>query len=85
VDDELKKAAGNLKEEDIQMTQGNVQKLVTADGTYASQSAFSTTLPVKKELNRCDSYHYHNLWCLQLKTNSSLGTKFQLYVSLNNV
>jgi coatomer subunit beta len=52
VDDELKKAAGDVKEEDIQMTQGSLQKLVTADGTYASQSAFSATVPVKKELNR---------------------------------
>jgi hypothetical protein len=52
VDDEMKRAAGNLKEEDIQMTQGNLQKLVTADGTYASQSAFSTVVPVKKEQSR---------------------------------
>ena len=43
------KAAGDGKEEDIQMTQGSVQKLVTADGTYASQSAFSSSAPVKKE------------------------------------
>jgi len=49
VDDELKKAAGDEKEEDIQMIQGIVQKLVTADGTYASQSAFSAALPVKKD------------------------------------
>jgi len=49
VDDELKKAAGDEKEEDIQMIQGVVQKLVTADGTYASQSAFSAALPVKKD------------------------------------
>ncbi len=52
VDDEIKKAAGNVKEEDIQMVQGSQQKLVTADGTYASQSAFNTTLTVKKEINR---------------------------------
>jgi len=49
VDDEMKKAAGDEKEEDIQMIQGVVQKLVTADGTYASQSAFSAMLPVKKD------------------------------------
>jgi len=49
VDDEMKKAAGDEKEEDIQMLQGIVQKLVTADGTYASQSAFSAMLPVKKD------------------------------------
>jgi len=49
VDDEMKKAAGDEKEEDIQMIQGVVQKLVTADGTYASQSAFSALLPVKKD------------------------------------
>jgi len=45
----MKKAAGDEKEEDIQMIQGVVQKLVTADGTYASQSAFSAMLPVKKD------------------------------------
>jgi len=45
----MKKAAGDEKDEDIQMTQGIVQKLVTADGTYASQSAFSALLPVKKD------------------------------------
>lgn len=49
VDDEMKKAAGDEKDEDIQMTQGIVQKLVTADGTYASQSAFSALLPMKKD------------------------------------
>jgi len=49
VDDELKKAAGDEKEEDIQMTQGIIQKLVTADGTYASQSAFSALLPAKQD------------------------------------
>jgi len=52
VDDEMKKAAGDEKDEDIQMTQGIVQKLVTADGTYASQSAFSALLPVKKDQAR---------------------------------
>ncbi|XP_071042974.1 LOW QUALITY PROTEIN: coatomer subunit beta-like [Parasteatoda tepidariorum] len=44
VDDELKKASGENKEEnesDVTMS-APVQKLVTADGTYATQSAFST-------------------------------------------
>ncbi|GIY34863.1 hypothetical protein CDAR_382581 [Caerostris darwini] len=44
VDDEIKKASGEGKEEsdgDSAMT-APVQKLVTADGTYATQSAFSS-------------------------------------------
>ena len=52
VDDEIKKAAGDTQEEDTAMVQGSVQKLVTADGTYATQSAFSTTASVKKDYNR---------------------------------
>lgn len=48
----MKKAAGEISEEDIQMTQGNVQKLVTADGTYASQSAFIQSAPSKKVHDR---------------------------------
>jgi coatomer subunit beta len=52
VDDEMKKAAGEITEEDIQMTQGHVQKLVTADGTYASQSAFIQSAPSKKNRDR---------------------------------
>jgi len=52
VDDEMKKAAGDQKEEDTQMAGGNIQRLVTADGTYATQSAFSTTTPAKKEEER---------------------------------
>ena len=48
----MKKAAGEQKEEDTQMTGGSIQKLVTADGTYATQSAFSTTTPAKKEEER---------------------------------
>ena len=52
VDDEMKKAAGDVKEEDTQMTGGNIQRLVTADGTYATQSAFSSTTPAKKEEER---------------------------------
>ncbi|ESO00164.1 hypothetical protein HELRODRAFT_101151 [Helobdella robusta] len=53
VDDELNKKKGET-EEDIQMTQGaGVQRLVTADGTYASQSAFSANANVvKKEQSR---------------------------------
>ena len=31
------------------MSGGNIQKLVTADGTYATQSAFSTVVSTKKE------------------------------------
>ncbi|XP_046326650.1 coatomer subunit beta-like isoform X2 [Haliotis rufescens] len=48
VDDEIKKAAGEVKEEEMQ-TGGGVQRLVTADGTYATQSAFSATSSSKKE------------------------------------
>lgn len=52
VDDEMRKAAGEDTEEDTQMAQGSVQKLVTADGTYATQSAFSAST-VKKPQDRC--------------------------------
>ncbi|GBN57085.1 hypothetical protein AVEN_238912-1 [Araneus ventricosus] len=52
VDDEIKKASGESKEEndgDSAMT-APVQKLVTADGTYATQSAFSAApTSVKKQ------------------------------------
>lgn len=48
----MKKATGEVNTEDIQMTQGSVQKLVTADGTYASQSAFSSNVPTKKQQTR---------------------------------
>ena len=51
VDDEVRKAAGEV-EEDIAMTQGSVQKLVTADGTYATQSAFSAAPTSKKQQER---------------------------------
>jgi len=67
VDDEMKKAAGDEKEEDIQMTQGIVQKLVTADGTYASQSAFSAAIqPVKKDHVRWVDFmlYFLNIWCM---------------------
>ena len=52
VDDEMRKAAGDVKDEDTQMTGGNIQKLVTADGTYATQSAFSSATPAKKAEER---------------------------------
>lgn len=42
VDDELRKASGEVRDDKDEMMQQNVQKLVTADGTYATQSAFST-------------------------------------------
>ena len=48
----MRKAAGEDAEEDTQMTQGSVQRLVTADGTYATQSAFSTSSAKKKEQER---------------------------------
>ena len=44
VEDELRKAAGDETMEDESMSQGTkVQKLVTADGTYATQSAFESS------------------------------------------
>lgn len=49
VDDEIKKAAGEKKDDDVHAPAGAMQKLVTADGTYASQSAFSTVTHTKKE------------------------------------
>lgn len=48
VDDEMKKASGEVKEDEMQST-SNVQRLVTADGTYATQSAFSTVTVKKTE------------------------------------
>ncbi|XP_052242037.1 coatomer subunit beta-like [Dreissena polymorpha] len=51
VDDELKKAAGEVKEDDMMSGGGNIQRLVTADGTYATQSAFDKTSNVKKAEN----------------------------------
>ncbi|XP_050393198.1 coatomer subunit beta [Patella vulgata] len=48
VDDEMKKAAGEVQDEEIQ-SGGAVQRLVTADGTYATQSAFSTASTRKKD------------------------------------
>ncbi len=46
VEDELRKAAGDetLEDESVSQAQtGKVQKLVTADGTYATQSAFESS------------------------------------------
>ncbi|KAF4529371.1 hypothetical protein B566_EDAN017639 [Ephemera danica] len=50
VDDELKKAAGEKPSEEELGAAGQitVQKLVTSDGTYATQSAFNTTSSSKK-------------------------------------
>lgn len=50
VEDELKKQAGEKSEEiDPQQSSNvNVNKLVTSDGTYATQSAFNTASLVKK-------------------------------------
>lgn len=52
VDDEMKMAAGDVKDEDIQLTGPSLQRLVTADGTYATQSAFSSQTPAKKQYDR---------------------------------
>ena len=49
----MRKAAGEEEMEDESVTAasgGNVAKLVTADGTYATQSAFSA-VPEKKGKN----------------------------------
>lgn len=43
VEDELKRAAGEKVEDESTQLQVQVQKLVTSDGTYATQSAFNTT------------------------------------------
>ncbi|PVD27888.1 hypothetical protein C0Q70_10463 [Pomacea canaliculata] len=48
VDDEIKKAAGEVKDDEM-VTGGGMQRLVTADGTYATQSAFSTVTVKKQE------------------------------------
>lgn len=52
VDDEMKKAAGEemMDDESINANAGGgVQKLVTADGTYATQSAFSSATETNKK------------------------------------
>lgn len=48
VDDEIRRAAGEKVDEDPTQQQVSVQKLVTSDGTYASQSAFNTATVSKK-------------------------------------
>lgn len=42
MDDEIRRAAGEKVDEDPTQQQVSVQKLVTSDGTYATQSAFNT-------------------------------------------
>lgn len=49
VDDELRKASGEKTEEET-TSSVTVQKLVTSDGTYASQSAFNVSRLDAKEL-----------------------------------
>ena len=53
VEDEMRKAAGDETLEDESVTQSQtakVQKLVTADGTYATQSAFDANKPQTSNL-----------------------------------
>lgn len=52
VESEIKKEAGELKPEE-EITVGPAQKLVTEMGTYATQSALSSSRPAKKEEERC--------------------------------
>lgn len=51
VEDEMRKATGENKEEknDTSFATAPVQRLVTADGTYATQSVFSSTTSTKKD------------------------------------
>jgi hypothetical protein len=42
VDDEIRRTTGEKVDEDVTQQQVPVQKLVTSDGTYATQSAFNT-------------------------------------------
>ncbi|XP_023575094.1 coatomer subunit beta [Octodon degus] len=51
VESEIKKEAGEIKPEE-EITVGPVQKLVTEMGTYATQSALSSSRPTKKEEDR---------------------------------
>jgi coatomer subunit beta len=52
VDDEIRRSAGETKDEQDTSMSAPVQRLVTADGTYATQSAFISTNPTdKKTLN----------------------------------
>lgn len=54
VEDELKRAAGEKSEDDLSFSQGPVQKLVTSDGTYATQSSFNT-LSYVSHFSHCNS------------------------------
>jgi coatomer subunit beta len=58
VDDELKRAAGIEDKEDDQILKSNIssttQQLVTADGTYASQSAFSMAVSTNNSKDKDD-------------------------------
>lgn len=57
-------------------TGGNVQKLVTADGTYATQSAFSTvSTSVKKEEKYVPGFKS----CFKLQTNWINYTNYYKY------
>lgn len=51
VESEIKKEAGEMKPEE-EVTVGPAQKLVTEMGTYATQSALSSSRPAKKEEDR---------------------------------
>ncbi|XP_067946901.1 coatomer subunit beta-like [Watersipora subatra] len=52
VDDELRKASGeDVASDEATMQAGSVQRMVTADGTYVSQSAFTATKE-KKDVER---------------------------------
>ncbi|KAK6637472.1 Coatomer subunit beta [Polyplax serrata] len=50
VEDELKRAAGEKTDEDVTLGPVPVQKLVTTDGTYATQSSFNTLATKKNEV-----------------------------------
>ena len=55
VEDEMRKASGEevLEDESVTAAAGStVHKLVTADGTYATQSAFSTADKTKKQAEK---------------------------------
>jgi coatomer subunit beta len=52
VDDEIRRSTGETKDEQDTSMSAPVQRLVTADGTYATQSAFVSSNPAdKKTLN----------------------------------
>lgn len=69
VDDEIRKAAGDQPDGESSATQGNVvvsnptapnARLVTADGTYATQSIFSTAVTTAKKEERPPLRKYEN-------------------------